>query len=92
MSRFTGPSIAPRWFPEAWSTKVRWQVTFDVDRQGFVRAVNATALRKDRSVLGVSFTDNLSLLSGDQLLNIVRELMVDAATQQLELVPWEEPF
>jgi hypothetical protein len=65
---------------------------FDVDRQGFVRAVCATALRKDRSILGSAVVDNLSLLSGDQLLQIVRELMIDAATQQQEVVPWEEPF
>lgn len=79
-----GPSIAHRWIPAPWRGDVYWKVEFRVNSTGYVVDIMCTCYYGRNKILGVSETSVLRPDTKGELLPIVRELMVDSATQQLE--------
>lgn len=80
--KFTGPRIAPRWLPQPWGSNIRWTARFEVNNNGYVTSVHVNCLGPRNKLLGQAET-HIFRTETEDLLATVRNLMVDAATQQL---------
>lgn len=84
------PQIAHRLLPEAWPG-VAWDVHLVVNSNGYIDNVEVIAYKTPgMKPLGEKVHKKVSTANRRGILDLVRELMVDAACQQLQLFP-DEP-